>query len=429
MTREQARERVLDYAYGELPADEAAVFEALLRDDPELAAALEDVRAVRRAAAELPAPELPGAVRRRILDAAGAASRRRAWAARLERLQAMFLSPAFLGAAGVVAAVVVGLHVLDPGGGDGPTSSGDRGMPVRDEAPMVATSARPSPVAEEAPASAPASAPAPVAAADEAEAAGAQRPEPERTPAASTAAGARAKSTTVAREARPSRKQEAEAVPTPDAAPGLGGLVGSGLGGGGAAATGAIGTTGATGAAPQGYGRAGLAKRAAGAAPAATPATAPVDDVATRVEAAEAEAAAPRRTAATLADGDGAFATPPPAAAKAMAAQVPAEDADRVNTAAESAESAESAGAAASDPAGLLAEARSARARGRPADALSLCRQALALAPTGGLLVDLLAEAAELALFLSRDDEARGYLDRLERLPGGAERARAIRDR
>jgi hypothetical protein len=200
------------------------------------------------------------------------------------------------------------------------------------------------------------------------------------------------------------------------------------MGGGGAAGTGVV---GATGAAPQGYGRAGLAKRSAGAtpaasaAPAATLATATVDEVATRSE--EAESAAPRRTAATRADGDGAFAMPPSAPAKVVTAQAPAEDADRVAAAA--AESGESAGSAAPDPADLLAEARAARGQGRLADALSLCRRALAPGPTGGLLFDLLAEAAELALSLSRDDEARGYLDRLERLPGGADRARAIRDR
>jgi tetratricopeptide (TPR) repeat protein len=79
------------------------------------------------------------------------------------------------------------------------------------------------------------------------------------------------------------------------------------------------------------------------------------------------------------------------------------------------------------DAAGLLKEARDERAAGRLPDALALCRAALAAGPSDNLLADILAEAAQLALAISRHDEAEGYLTRLERLPGGADRAGKIR--
>ncbi len=81
------------------------------------------------------------------------------------------------------------------------------------------------------------------------------------------------------------------------------------------------------------------------------------------------------------------------------------------------------------DAARLLSDARTARAAGRTAEALDNCRRALAAEPTGDVLADLLAEAAEVAARLSRRAESDGYLDRLERLPGGGERAARIRGR
>jgi hypothetical protein len=81
------------------------------------------------------------------------------------------------------------------------------------------------------------------------------------------------------------------------------------------------------------------------------------------------------------------------------------------------------------DAALLLSDARTERAAGRNPEALDLCRRALAAEPTGDLLADVLAEAAEVAALVSRRAEADDYLDRLERLPGGAERAAKIRGR
>jgi hypothetical protein len=79
------------------------------------------------------------------------------------------------------------------------------------------------------------------------------------------------------------------------------------------------------------------------------------------------------------------------------------------------------------DAARLLSDARNARAAGRNTEALALCNRALAAEPSGDVLADVLAEAAEIARELSREVEADVYLDRLERLPGGAERAARIR--
>ena len=50
-------ERVLDYVYGELGAEERAAFEAQLDRDSDLRAAVESLQGVRRAYQKLPAPE------------------------------------------------------------------------------------------------------------------------------------------------------------------------------------------------------------------------------------------------------------------------------------------------------------------------------------------------------------------------------------
>lgn len=77
----------------------------------------------------------------------------------------------------------------------------------------------------------------------------------------------------------------------------------------------------------------------------------------------------------------------------------------------------------------LLFDARNAHVAGRNPEALALCKRALATEPSGDLLADLLAEAAEIAHELSLNAEADAYLARLERLPGGAQRAARIRGR
>ena len=46
---------------------------------------------------------------------------------------------------------------------------------------------------------------------------------------------------------------------------------------------------------------------------------------------------------------------------------------------------------------------------------------------SGDLLADALAEAAEVAKELGRNAQADAFLSRLEKLPGGAERAAKIR--
>ena len=126
MTREQARERLLDYAYGEMLPGEAAAFEEVLRADPELQGELEAVRLVREASAGLRQPELPSRVRQRILLAARAESRKRAILRHWEGLQRLFLSPVFLGTAAVIAAVGVGVHLILTQGTEDPWSRIDR---------------------------------------------------------------------------------------------------------------------------------------------------------------------------------------------------------------------------------------------------------------------------------------------------------------
>lgn len=114
MTLDEARERVLDYAYGEMSPDEATRFEALLKQDKALQAELEAVRAVRDAATGFVPLTLPADVRGRLLREAEHFARKRAAgnAGVWSFLERFLLSPAFTGAIVVTVALGVGFHLL-----------------------------------------------------------------------------------------------------------------------------------------------------------------------------------------------------------------------------------------------------------------------------------------------------------------------------
>ncbi len=114
MTSDEARGRVLEYAYGEMSPDEVARFEAVLAGDEALRAEVEAVRAVREAASRLTAVPLPVDVRVRLLREAERYARRRAGTVPVfwSFLERFLLSPAFAGALVVVVAVGVGVHLL-----------------------------------------------------------------------------------------------------------------------------------------------------------------------------------------------------------------------------------------------------------------------------------------------------------------------------
>jgi hypothetical protein len=117
--------------------------------------------------------------------------------------------------------------------------------------------------------------------------------------------------------------------------------------------------------------------------------------------------AASRETAES--EDRGRFAAPPAGPAPKVTASSPAAD------------------GAPTEGADRVAEARDQRADGRLPEALAAYRRALAAGLSGDLLIDALAEAAEVAQALGRAAEADGYLARLERLPGGSARAATIR--
>lgn len=455
MTREQARERLLDFADGEMSPEDADAFEALLRDDPELRAELDDVAFVRRAVAELPARDLPASARRHILAEAAEVAGRRAWALRWERMQAFFLSPAFAGAAVVVVAAVVGIQVLIQNGpadlwtpverreaaapvsGDQevsrvavPTGAArvEPGFPEQDlaaletagavadgeEAPVVATSEFGERAAGGQPEAGAAAAPTDTTkhavVAD-------LEPAPAHSD-ATTRAGSRAKRTVVAAADRRRRQEEPSSREGATRATNEWGEAGPGLLGGAG--------EGASAAAAPG-GRAGVMSGAGGPAQARASGAKQERPFATPPSAWRSDGA----ESTAVADADAARAEPMPAArAKAMGSREGAVEASaeaEATATAQRVQAASSDDSPAIDPAALLARARQARQAGRLADALALYRSTLKAGPTGGLLADVLAEAAEVALGLSRSAEADRYLERLERLPGGAERAATIR--
>ncbi len=435
MTRQQAFDRLPDYAYGEMSAEDAVAFEVLLREDPELRAALDEIRFVRGVVARVPEPELPSAVRRRILDAAEGAALRQSWAARWERVQAFLGAPAFLGAAAVIVAAGVGIQVLiqdgplqmrrveRPGvevGASAPMGAAPAGVVGEDiegTSPVGTASATMDEVGEAAAVGGLASAQeAPVAIVEESAAAsasagaiadgGARRADRAR----AVAAGRTRATPSLASAPRRARGQEAW------------------LEDGGGVATGQ--------AAPgdsQDFQT--LAERSPGTARAAgafRPQVSPLSDAAGAaapraevsgavVSGAEAfEDAVPRAQASGGAvprgETSAGFASPPTRAASKAATALPDADAEAVR------------GATAGAP-DLLDAARQARASGDLGGALALCRSALAARPSGRVLADVLAEAAEIALLLGRHAEAERHLERLERLPGGQDRAATIRDR
>ena len=114
MTIEEARQRVLDFVYGEMSAQEAQEFQSLLARDGALQAEVDSVRAVRAAASGLGSVEMPASVRRRLLAEARRAVRARAveGARSWSFLERFFLSPAFSGALVVAVAVGVGIQLL-----------------------------------------------------------------------------------------------------------------------------------------------------------------------------------------------------------------------------------------------------------------------------------------------------------------------------
>jgi hypothetical protein len=406
MTHDQARERVLEYAYGEMSPSEAAAFEACLREDPALQAELEAVTEVQQAASSLVRPELPPAARGRILQAARSESHRRMMARRWAALQDLFLSPVLLGASAVIAAVGVGLHLILTQGTDDSWTRADREARVAAVSPVEPAPAAPPPAGEpvtpfrqEAIGDATGAKMAEVAAGRPAAALEARGPGAPVTAGARLADGA----------GKAASRAQAPAKPSPVQAFGNAqgrqmGLGGVGYGGGGAG----IDSLGSVAKGIQG--------RSGGGATSGM-VNAPTDfgDGDERKAAPQDEEQAIRKDVATR-DADtakkerGRFAEAASSSAMPPAvASSPAPD------------------AAPSDPAEFVAQARDLRAAGRLPEALVAYRRALAAGPSGALLSDVLAEAAEVAGALGRTTEAEGFLARLERLPGGPARAAKIR--
>jgi hypothetical protein len=118
MNRDEARDRILDYAYGEMSDKDRADFEAILAQDNELQREVASIGEIRDAVRGLPQVPLPEDVRQRILDAAHERVEASRQTARpiLEALRDFFLSPALLGTLAVLIAVGVGMDlVLDHG--------------------------------------------------------------------------------------------------------------------------------------------------------------------------------------------------------------------------------------------------------------------------------------------------------------------------
>lgn len=372
MTSDEARERVLDYAYGEMSADEAARFEALLADDPALQAEVEAVRAVREAASGLAAVPLPVDVRVRLLREAERYARRQARGTPVfwSFLERFLLSPAFTGALVVAVALGVGVHLLFEMGTEDRLSRIERAERAAMSRPEPAEEPAGEPVGPEA---------------DKVM----QAPPPVATMEAE--AGERPATGTTARRARETTRKKVAGVPESRGRevsitlPAVVGARGSGM-----ARDEAPQTTleGAFATIPAGNGLSGQSEgRAAGApsAPGAGPREMPPP-----AAPAAAEAPQPRK-----------------APAKAMAWEA---EADRDQ--------------AAGDARADLARARQLKARGALEAALTAYRKVLGAGTlTGYDLADALAEAAEVAIALKRPDTARAFLDRLKTLPGGPARA------
>lgn len=114
MTPEEARQRVLDFVYGEMSPDEAARFQTLVANDASLRAEVEAVQAIRDAASEYMRMPLPVDVRAHLLREAARYARKRAGTepAFWSFLERFLLSPAFTGVLVVVVALGAGVHLL-----------------------------------------------------------------------------------------------------------------------------------------------------------------------------------------------------------------------------------------------------------------------------------------------------------------------------
>lgn len=374
MTPEEAKGRVLDYAYGEMSPDEAARFEALMASDPILRAEVEAVRGVREAASRLAAVPMPGDVRVRLLREAERYARKRAgrhpvfWSL----LERFLLSPAFTGAMVVVVAVGIGVHLLLEMGTE------DRLTRI-ERAERVALS---EPDSREVPAApggdegrAGMEAPVGGTGSHEANTRG-------RFVAESSPRGAKDEAKTT-----PAAKEPAKARKT----------------------------------AP-------LEKVALGPPPAPSQTVLDRDDKGFRAE--QAVTGPPSAEAVGMAGSRRSGATHP---AREETTRLPAARPHAAPTSPPASEAAPDTARTASveerepsldDARADLARARHLKSRGALDAALAAYREALKAGTlTGSDLEDALAEAAEVAIALRRPDTARAYLDRLKTLPGGPARA------
>lgn len=397
MNRDAATARVLDYVYGEMTPDEAEAFETVLAADAELAAEVEALRGLRKAASGLPSVHLPAEARRRILRAAHTharmASRAFDFAGFLERL---ILSPGFSGALVVLVALGVGTHLLMYGGMDHEPTLTE--IEVRSVAREMATARKTTAVAETREVAEAASRPAePVAQAGASEAPAPERTAPRRPRVATAAADLLDTGGSGRFASSPS---------------GLG-ILGVGKGGGGMGGGGAgIGASG-------GLGSRSSASAQDGVRP--TFATSTVTDSVPASGSKPADggpSAGERSASASRDDSSGkdkkkaeampvATAAPSPPAApagKSFAAEE-AGDAPVANKA--------DADGELQDARGILAKARQLRSAGKDVAALDAYGRAIASGLTGKDLEAALVEAAALARRLGREALANAYEERL----------------
>jgi len=403
MNREAATARVLEYVYGEMTPDEAEAFEKVLAADADLAAEVEALRSVRKAASGLPRVHLPSEARRRILRAAHnharMASRAFDFAGFLERL---VLSPGFSGALVVVVALGVGTHLVMYGGIDQEPSLTE--LEARSASREIAADKRPTAVAETREVAA---APADEPSGGVPQAGTAQAPEPGKPGPKRSRASAFADLL----DTRAAGAKGGEADGFANAPAGLG-IIGMGRGGGGAGGMGG-GALGKSDAGPAA--RAPDAPRPVVAAEKASPAPKPADSDRSydeeRAEASRDDAGhgkAKKKAESPMA----AAPSPAPASAPASSGKPAASTATADATLAfETASEGEP-----TDARGLLAAARKQRAAGRDVAALDLYGRAIAAGLAGRDLETALAEAAALARKLGRTALATAYEERLQSL-------------
>jgi len=149
MNRDQARDKLIDYLYGELPPEQAAALEAVLREDGELRDELVDLRATRaalaahRAAEPAAAPPIPTTARRSAwrvwLPLAAAAAILVGVAAWLLRDQPVSITPPVIAGPVEIRRIGVSLTILseppDRGPRPYPQAMQQRLAPVQREVP------------------------------------------------------------------------------------------------------------------------------------------------------------------------------------------------------------------------------------------------------------------------------------------------------